>query len=82
MDSFISGTQDVNKTPLCASSKALVPRFPTKWVAPLFTTAQSKILWDEIEQGQIILFLQLLSSNKNNPQTIYFSCASKKQQKY
>ena len=35
VDSFISGTQDVNKTPHCASSKALVPRLPTKCTQPL-----------------------------------------------
>ena len=64
VDSFISGTQDVNKTPHCASSKALVPRLPTKCTQPLFHThcllPQPKILQNEIEQGQIILFLQLL----------------------
>ena len=35
VDSFISGTQDVNKTPHCASSKALVPRLPTECTQPL-----------------------------------------------
>ena len=44
-----------------------------------FLLPQPKILWDEIKQGQIILFFQLLFSNKNNPQIIYFSCASPKQ---
>ena len=44
-----------------------------------FLLPQPKILWDEIKQGQIILFLQLLFSNKNHLQIIYFSCASPKQ---
>ena len=42
VDSFISGTQDVNKTPHCASSKALVPIIPTKWAAVSFLTTTAK----------------------------------------
>lgn len=78
VDSFISGTQDVNKTPHCASSKALVPRLPTKCTQPLCLILtvyyhSQRYYRMKLNKGRKFYFF-----NYYNPQIIYFSCAPPK----